>query len=434
MFRRLFGNRDKRDSKPVTRISYEGIASMTLPEVIELLKKRGEFAETMTVNEAQDLSRRLVEISYFDESVTLEDRERSATLEHAVWKTIEEGLRDSPDALQVRREARDHHIEGGKQIGALSLAHKIRDIDPKDVAGVIVSSESAPLLVNFPRDLIDGQRGSIALELLRSRAVPLVKEDWAAKEAGAISALRNASAVIAAGTLILRRDATAMWLFTADERKTLGQFLDDYVGARACLVKIGAIPDVPAMQLSVSDILPASVHNMMLQSCADGARRAEASQTERYRAKLARFDEDTRGSIMAIVFGIRLLIWRKLLKSLAGPDYVDGVFAAVPDASWPAASLPMVARMDDLYQRALSDDDNTTAFHNWIVAGFVLDLLDGKPASVRTDETVQMCAELFESELFHFSHYVRFLVRFMARGDAPEVMQSMCEDSLGEVA
>jgi hypothetical protein len=239
--------------------------------------------------------------------------------------------------------------------------------------------------------------------------------------------------VITAGNLLLNNDPVAIWLFSASECADIGHFLDDYNQARKALVQIrGALADGRQYPISIenSKVSDADYHGMMLQSCAEGARRAEAAASEPYRDKLSGFDEATREDLMVIVFGIRLFVWKRTLTGLYGPGYFETILAAQPQATWALASLAMLARIENFYSRALGDAEPTTGFSNWLVAGLVLDLLDGKPASMRTDHNVQACSALFEREVFHFSHYVRYLIRFMIAGDTEGTAQSMREDSL----
>jgi hypothetical protein len=102
MFERLFGK--GRQTPPqnvaVAPVEYEQIQNMTASAVSALLQRRSTTPPVMTVNEAQAFSRRYIEIIYFDENVTPEERVVSAETENALGKQLN---RHSPPTQMLLR-------------------------------------------------------------------------------------------------------------------------------------------------------------------------------------------------------------------------------------------------------------------------------------------------------------------------------------------
>jgi hypothetical protein len=167
----------------------------------------------------------------------------------------------------------------------------------------------------------------------------------------------------------------------------------------------------------------------VLQSAADGTTRTGAGNAERYRARLAILSEDARTTFMTVVFGLRVLIWKKTLTSAYGSAYSGNVMNANPHARWVEPTLPFLTKLEHLYDVALTGDPNATGLHNLIVATETLDFIDRRLPKDDQDRLVQGFADIFSSELFQFPQYVRFLLRFAIYGE-PSVSSAMTEDAL----
>jgi hypothetical protein len=430
MFKRLFGRQQAAGRAPAKALVYEELRTVALDELIALLERRMGSPPDMTVNEIQDFSRRLVDITYLDEDVGDSDRARAHELEKVAWISLENALAGSPDALEARRAARGAHIEYGNQMGVRSLAYRLDRMDPGDVLSTVVDLKNAALLADCPREGVESNRGAFVAALLRDRVGHFIAAPWTKDNSDAVSSLKTANAVITAGTLVLDRDPTALWLLSPPEREAIGRYLDDYGRAREALVSMGLLVTVPPIELPAGEISPQAVHDMLLQSATEGELRKDALRSGRYRLSLAIFDQATGEEFMTVIFALRVFIWKRVLSSRYGSAYFERVLAVRPAASWPAV-LPMVSSMEDLYLRALSHEGKTAGFHNWLVSAFALPLLDGKPPEWRTDQTVQTCAAVFERELFHFPHTVRFMIRYLTLGDCDELTRAVGEDGLG---
>jgi hypothetical protein len=426
VFKWLAGRTKSEVTKPV---EYEDLAHQPLDVLEETIKRiSNQPPPAFTANSAQAISRRLIDIACFDENVEMEKRERALVLEEVLWKDIENALKSHPDVLKTMREARETHMEHARVGGVFSLMRKIRHTPPDRVISEIISLKNASLLPNFPKEPLAEQRGHIIRELLRDRALSQVTQDWVKKDEGAISSLKTANAVATAGWLVLIRDPTAMWAFASDERLELGKYLDDYERARSKLVALGVIQ--PSQSPTVSPTPePRLIHDLMLQSAADGTTRDAAGNAERYRGRLAILTEDARGNFMTVIFGLRVFIWKKALASVYGSTFAGTVLSANPNAGWVEPIQPFLTKLEHLYDVALSGDPKATGLHNLIVATETLDFIDRSLPKDDQDRLVQGFGDIFLSELFQFPQQVRFFLRFAIHGQA-DVPYAMTEDAL----
>jgi hypothetical protein len=158
-------------------------------------------------------------------------------------------------------------------------------------------------------------------------------------------------------------------------------------------------------------------HQMIVESCADETRKLDNGKSPLNAASFAAFAESGFSDFAAYRFCFRLWIWKRTLTSTYGAEFFEKVKAAVAGSKWPTATEPVLDKIDELYDKALSDDNRTSGLHNLLVAWWALDLIDRtKPTDVQ-DATVQRCADAFKHGLFHFSHYVRFLLSCLVHGE-----------------
>jgi hypothetical protein len=244
----------------------------------------------------------------------------------------------------------------------------------------------------------------------------------------AVSSLKTSNAVVTAGWLVIIRDPTAMWALTSEEILELGKYLDDYDRARARLVALDVIRHDQNVSLSPTPE-PKLIHDLMLQSAADGSTREAAANADRYRARLAVLSEDARTSFMTVVFGLRILIWKKTLASAYGSNFAGTVFSAAPNARWVKPAQPFLTKLEHLCDVALAGDPRSSGLHNLIVASETLDFLDRSLPEDDQNRLVQGFADIFSSELFQFPHQVRFLLQYAIRGQT-DVRAAMTEDTL----
>jgi formylglycine-generating enzyme required for sulfatase activity len=409
-------------------LTYEYLSERSLGELVDDLLS-SQSSPTISVNSLQALSRRLVDIAYIDELTDPADRSKAAKLEETTWRTIEEALCSHPKSLESRRRAREAHLQQARQYGAYSLFATIDKLPSEQVVPEIVKPENWPLLPDFPIEIISTLRGPVLKELIRARAgKQLQKAQWIRGTEGAVWDVQAANMVTTTGWLIVIRDPTALWLLTTEEQRDLGNFLNDYTTARSVLLTIGAMEqrEVPCFPQPT----PEKMHSMALLSSADGDTRIEASDLKRYEKSLACLNESARGDFMTIVFGLRLMIWEKSIRSIFGPEYLEAVRLAIPQSPWAEEVCAVVNQMAWLYDQSLIDERKNQGFHNFLTASFVLDILEDEAPELRTDDFVQSCAEIFVNELFHFPPYVRFLISFMAHGDSG-ADRAYVEDALG---
>lgn len=426
MFKRLFGG-NKTPPNPFTVLTYEQLTDKSVAAIRDYATALLEAGPT-TVQNWQDISRRLIDIAYFDENVSFEDRVVAEKLESGLWTDIKSAMQSDPSALKAREAARSAHIEHGRVGGVFSLMHKITRTNPEDVFDEIVKIENAKLLKDFPREPLESQRGTLIQALLLSRARSALTCPWSFGKDGAVESTKSTNAVVAAGWLVLTRDPTALWIFTKHERDILGHWLDNYAAARDLLKSLGVgRTSVPLIFSSEPAAL--STNQMILQSCGDGTTRIDDPTAASLVPELGAFDLEMRKRFLTCVFCLRLWIWKHTLSGIYGAAFYQRVKDAVSDAAWPAATASTVEGIDTMYQLSFGDDKETTGIHNFLVSGLALDFLDrAKPAEVQ-NQTVQNCAVIFKDELFHFSHYVRFLLSFLVHGEAGSD-QAYREDSL----
>jgi hypothetical protein len=418
-----------RGKSPTIRpVEYEDIAGKPLCDIEETIKKLADRPANFVVQSAQTISRRLIEIAYFDEDVEMEARKRALTIEDVVWKSIETALKGNEQVLKARREAREAHLEQARTSGVFSLMHKIRHTPPERVISEMISTTNASLLPDFPKDILTAQRGHIIGELLRDRASLEIAQDWVAKDEFAVASLKNSNAVVTAGWLVLTREPTATWAFTGHERLELGKYLDDYDRARSSLVALGVLASNERTTFSPTPE-PRLIHDLILQSAADSSTREKAGHAERYRTSVATLREEDRAAFMTVVFGLRILIWKKTLASVYGATFANSALNANPEAKLVEQIQPFLTRLEYLYDISLAGDPNASGFHNLIVASEALDFVDRTLPEDQQNQLVQGLASIFSSELFHFPPYVRFILRFAIHGES-DVSSAMLEDAL----
>ena len=425
MFKWLKG---RKNLVAVKSVEYEDLQGQSLEAVESTLQGLVQQPAAFTVNSGQAISRRLIDIACFDEGVDPQLRERALMLESALWKSVEDALQSQPEDLKIRREAREMHLEHGRQAGVFSLMHKIKQVPSDRVVSEIISLKNAALLENFPKDGLSNQREYVIRELLRDRALREITQVSAQDEGWLVSSLRLSNAVVTAGWLVLIRDPTAVWAFTTEERLSLGKYLDDYERGRTKLISLGVIETGASVSLSPPPE-PRLLHDLLVQSAGEGRTREAVGKDERYRARLASLSEDGRASFMTVIFCLRIFLWKKTLSSVYGTEFASTVMGANPEARWPQSIRPVFTKLEFLYDRALMDESPSAGFHNLIVASETLDFLDESLPSEEKNRVVQHFADILKSELFHFPQNIRYLLRFALRGE-PEVQAAMSEDAL----
>jgi hypothetical protein len=425
VFKWLTGRAQTEVPKPV---EYKDLADKPLDVVEETLRTFTNHPAAFDASSAQAFSRRFIDIACFDENVDLETRKRALVLEDVLWKSIEDAVKANPEALKSRRDARDSHLNQARVCGVFSLMHKIRDIPPERVVSEIISLNNASLLPNFPKEPLAEQIGHIVREILRDRATSEVTQAWVRSAEGAVSSLKVANAVVTAGWLVLVRDPTAVWALASGERLELGKYLDDYDRARSRLITLGVIKPRESLSFSPTPE-PRLIHDLILQSAADGTTRDAASSAERYRSRLASLSEEARANIMTVILCVRVFIWKKTLASIYGSGFVSSVLGANPNSKWVEPIQPILTKLEFLYDVALSGDPNASGFHNLIVASETLDFIDRSLPKDDQDRLVQGLADIVSSELFQFPQKARFYLWFAINGQA-EVDTAMTEDAL----
>ncbi|MGP0083453.1 MAG: hypothetical protein ACLP0B_07485 [Steroidobacteraceae bacterium] len=415
MFKRFFsGNKKAPPRIPV--LTYEQLGGKSLAEIIKYAKELASSGSS-TVQSSQDISRRLVDITYFADGVAPDDRVTAEKLEAALWADIARALQSNPSELAAREEARSLHIKHGRISGVFSLMHKIRQAKPENVIDEIVRIDNARLLDDFPREPLKDQRGNLIQALIRDRATTAFDFPWSRGQDGARGSLKATNSVIAAGWLVLTRDPTALWIFSAGERQIAGRWLDNYAAARGLLKSMG-VASTAASLIFDSEPDTLAANGMILQSCADRTTKVDDTQAQTLIPELGALDLESRKNFLTYIFCLRLWIWKRTLSGVYGAAFFQRVKDANPSAAWPAVTADILDRIDMMSTLSLGDDKNSTGMQYLLVAGFGLDLIDRTKPSKIQDETLRNCAVMFNDELFHFSHYVRFLLSYLVHGES----------------
>jgi hypothetical protein len=424
MFESLFGRKNK-STNPL--LTFEQLEGKSVESIKEYLRDLAKLDRSPPVNAMQDVSRRLIDITYFDENASIDDRIAAEKTEAAIWKSIENGLQNNPAHLNACSEARSKHIASGRASGVFSLMHKVTNGRPEDVLDTIVQLESAPLLPEFPRDVISGQRGPLISTLLKNRAQVAITSKIDSSDQS-VTAISHTNAVITAGWLILTRDPTALWAFDVEERQRLGRWLESYPSAQNVLLSL-SIGNAATPTLFGQPTDSRVTCDVMLRSCAEGTSTAGDESPLVPHTLLSAMDASAYHHFLTQVFCLRLWLWKKMLTGVHGTSHFESVKTSNANANWPEATDGALNEIEKLYETSLGDDSRGSGLPNLLVAFWVLDLIDRDTPKESQDATVKVCAQIFSNEIFHFSHYVRFLLAFLVHGnEAVELMRN--EDAL----
>jgi hypothetical protein len=403
MFGKLF-RRAKSTAAPATSedIQFEVLERFSLAQIVELLKGASDQTSARTM---MGISRRLLDIAHFDDAISEDDRNRAANLEGTIWNGMQEPLAGT-EFLVSWNQARNQHLEGARTSGVFSLSYRISRLHPADVVPEIVKLQNAHLLANFPREPMEPSRSAVLSELLRSRL--------RAREAAGFGPIANG--VLFCGWLLLTRDPTAWWLFTAEEKRVLLRFLDDYSSARQFLLGLNAIAPGESIPFDPPPE-PLRCSEMLFGSCADADIEKMAAERDVEKSKIAGLDTSARDSLRITLFCLRVVIWKKILADTYGERYRDAVLETSADTGWSKQSIDLCSQIEHVYEICATSEQREYSLSNLVVAQLIVDTLDRSRPTAENDRVVQVCAEVLCSELLYFPPYVRFLLRFMVHGE-----------------
>ena len=209
--------------------------SLNFQQIFDLLKGVKEGKENL--NSAKDqvlITKRLIEITYYEHNVSDEDRAKGQRLIEALISDIEQSLQSRPDKLEEVREAFQYHLSRVKYIGYGSLGWKISapGVEESDILEIIIEPSSGPLIPNF---LVTQQ------------------DTWAKVKPGVLRALiidrrrkDEINAVLILSGLLSGYDLVAWNVITGEEREALLNVSKDYDSAREVLVNYNLLPKFSA--------------------------------------------------------------------------------------------------------------------------------------------------------------------------------------------
>ena len=264
-----------------------------------------------------------------------------------VIRDTEKAFEGDASRLSAYRAAYQQQLEYAKKFGVGSLAQRIVDLPSDKVISEIIKIENASELANLPREVVERTRAECVRALLRDRI--LTKQPLGAQlDEWLCLKIKHGNAVNIAGWLVLMNDPTATFLFTADERRVLGNYVRDYENARRMLAENEVIAiSRPLSFRPIPD--PTMVFQFMLRSSMEENTALAEPQRGDERERLVLLDREARQGFQTIVIGFRMFVWQKIIDGIYGQKYLDEVNAV--NAGWEGSQLTtsITQRMEALY-------------------------------------------------------------------------------------
>lgn len=208
-------------------------SSMSVQQICDYIQS----ISSKTLNKGADLTKRLIDIAFFDYDAKDKERYMAEKLLETLIPEVEKALSYNQEVLQAYREAIKYHMDTIELHGRGSLAWDIGrpGTTGGEVMRKILNRAAGPLIPNFIKamgDAWDKLKPDVIKELILDR-----RRDG------------EHNAVLILAGLIAGSDEVAWNIMTESERITLMTVSKNYTAARNILVNYGLLPEA-------SNVLP----------------------------------------------------------------------------------------------------------------------------------------------------------------------------------
>jgi hypothetical protein len=411
---KLFGSKDAKVKFDISRWKKGDLEKASVAEIADILKQPiPPSVPSVPISFMAELTKRLLEIVYEDESVTQEERHQASVLAPIVIQTTEKGL-DDPSALAKYQAAYRGKLEYAQKWGIGTLNRKLLRLPADQVFSEVVKREYAAQLHSVPSDILGKARPEFIKALLRDRRPNQEYFNKDQTEDRLFQKIVHGNAVNTAGWLVLLKDPTALYFFSTGEQKIIGNYLNDHERAHLLLVDIGVVS--VSKPLSFTPIPePKMVSELMFHSSLDENTALAHPERGDERESLSFLDREARRGAHLMLSAYRLFVWRKTIENIYGSGFLAQVNAGSLGSS---EVTGITRRYDELYTLA---NEQEISFDQLILADIMYDYLDRTLPEEMNDKILQACARVMRNEMFYFPPYVRYLIRYLIHGQEKAV-------------
>lgn len=374
-------------------------SSMNFQQLIVEFERSHDKVE---LNFIVEFTKRLIEITYFERDVSVEDREKGKRLINGLIPEFEKLFEPHSDALEAYRKAYQYQLNNVKYHGYGSLGWKISEpgISGEDVINRIIEPSSGPLISDF------------------LAAMPT--ENWMQTKPAVLKTLiidrkrsGEGNGVLILSGLVSGYDLVAWNVLTEDEREKLLNVAKDYTEARKILVKYKLLPEESVAAPLTPPLEPDLIKALIIFEMRESVDLLTVSELKKEYDIL---NDDQKDFLSVILKSLCLKLWIDLLDGTYGAGLrlkvekeIMGVFEQAKKEGF--ESLHSTLTVADNYRARDSyygqDFSIAVAFSDWYI-----------PQHANEDEKLRLMQTI--SNIINYArvnalHRFRFMLRYFAK-------------------
>lgn len=283
--------------------SADDFRSLNIRQIIDLLSNQMEAGNNITVGVWTGIMKRLIDITYFEYDVSIEDRQIGMKFIPVIIADIEKSLESHPDALEQFRQAYQFHLSSVKTHGHGSLFWKLGapGVGKSEFFKIIINPSSGPLIADFlvaQRDTWKLVKPAVLTALIRDRR-----------------RMGEYNAVLILSGLVSGYDLVAWNLLTEKEREALLNVSRNYFPAREVLVKYGLLPKDSVAAPLASSFEIEFLHIMVVL---DTTFPENFPEDTNIKTEYDSLNEDHKTTVTLIVMVLHQKLWLDLIQDVYG--------------------------------------------------------------------------------------------------------------------
>ena len=292
---------DSEDSSAST----DDFKSLDFQQILDLIDETADKIKTggtVKIGFTLKIMRRLIDITYFEYDVSIEDREKGMKLIPALFSTLENALKRHPDGLEKFRVAYQFSMSRVKTSGYGSLGWKLHapGVDKTEFFKIIIDPSSGPLIPDY----------LVALQRNKAQLIPAVLSVLIRDR----RRMNEHNAVLILSGLVCGYDLVAWNMLTEGEREVLN-VSKDYVSAREVLVNYNLLPKDSVAAPLASSLEIDFLHIMVVF---DTKFPKNFPEDTNIKAEYDSLNEDYKTTVTLIVMVLRQKLWLDLIQEVYG--------------------------------------------------------------------------------------------------------------------
>ena len=300
-------NRFNFDNAPVSTYDF---SSLNIQQIIDLLGNQVEEGNNITVGVWTGIMKRLIDITYFEYDVSIEDRQIGMKFIPVIIADIEKSLEPHPDYLEQFRQVYKSHMSSAKTRGYGSLGWKLHapGVDKAEFFKIIIDPSSGPLIPDY----------LVVLQRNKAQFIPAVLSVLIRDR----RRLGEYNAVLILSGLVSGYDLVAWNLLTESDREALLNVSRNYYPAREVLVKYDLLPKDSVAAPLASSIEIEFLHIMVVL---DTTFPKTFPEDTNIKAEYDSLNEDHKTTVTLIVMVLRQKLWLDLIQEVYGEKIKEDV-------------------------------------------------------------------------------------------------------------